>query len=148
MKNKNGFTLIELLMVISVIALLVALVLIAVSQVRIRASNSRIKGDMDQLRKQAEVIYAANGMTTYCAGGVNGCLYSDTNNNNVKELSDDIDNKNGSAGGAPSINTYAPAAYCISAVLADSKNICYDSTGKQSYGVGLAGTCSGVGACQ
>jgi len=142
MKNKNGFTVIELIVVISVIVLLTALVMISLRQVRIKANNSRIKNDMDQLRKQAEVIYAANGMVTYCVSAGNSCF--ETANVEVGKLSDDIDIRNGS-GGAPTINKNA-SAFCIDAVLADSTKMCYDSTGKQTYGgaIGTAGTCNVV----
>ncbi len=137
---------IELLVVISVIVLLTALVIIAVTQVRIKANNSRIKSDMDQLRKQAEVTYVANGMANYCIGTGNSCF--DLTNSEVKQLSDDIDIRNGT-NGVPTLNKNE-GAFCIDAVLADDSKMCYDSTGKQTYGpkIGTAGTCNTTVVCQ
>lgn len=128
---------IELLLVVSVIVLIVSLVLVAVSMVRVKAANSRIKGSMDQLRKQAEVIYAGNGMRTYCDPSncfcaLGNCLGA-TGNTEVAKLSTDIDDRNGSAGGPPHLLSTS-RAYCLTATLADGTNMCYDSTGKQTYG--------------
>lgn len=146
MKKKNGFTMIELLVVISVIVLLTALVIIAVTQVRVKANNSRIKGDMDQLRKQAEVIYAENGMNTYCA--VANC-FSGGIDTRVSSLTNDI--KLRSYQGAPPFLSANATGYCISATLAENKKLCYDSSGKQTLSdtSGITGTCNGNPAvCQ
>ncbi|MDO8512713.1 MAG: type II secretion system protein [bacterium] len=139
-KNKKGFTMIELLVVISVIALLVALVLVAVSMARVKANNSRIKGDMDQLRKQAEVIYVANGMTTYCKGVVAGDCFSNGQNPQVILLRDDIV-KRSYAAAYPNLIAN-DIGYCISSKMANNNRLCYDSSGKQTTGM-----CSGI-VCQ
>lgn len=140
MKNKKGFTMIELLVVISVIVLLTALVIIAITQVRVKANNSRIKGDMDQLRKQAEAIYAENSMESYCTAKV--CFRS--NEAKLSELVKDISDRNGNV--APVLSADA-SSFCLSAQMADDKTICYDNSGAQTgttYGkLNGSGVCAG-----
>lgn len=139
-KVNNGFTLIELLLVIAIIALIVALVLVGVSMARVKANNSRIINSMDQLRKQAEVIYAENGMENYCVGGGTKCF--GVNNPNLKALVDDIYARNG---GTNPVIVGSSGSFCLSAILADSRTVCYDNAGAQTGS--WYGKSGGVGAC-
>jgi prepilin-type N-terminal cleavage/methylation domain-containing protein len=147
-KNKNGFTLIELLIVIAVIVILSALVLASLSMARTKANNSRIKADMDQLRKRAEAIYVETGMTTYCDGGASKPCFQ-TTDTSVGALIADIQARYKLPTGVLPANGYTivknTSKYCYATYTADSKTICYDSAGKQtgtSYGTG-----KGTGLC-
>lgn len=148
MKNKKGFTMIELLVVIAVIVLIVSLAIIALTQARVRANNSRIMTNMDQIRKQAEAIYAENEMGSYCTA--KACFKSD--DSKLKNLVADIYQKNG--GFAPKL-LFGSNSYCFATQLADTKTVCFDNTGKQSgtsygptAGTGLCGAVGTEWACQ
>lgn len=66
MKNK-GFTLIELLVVIGIIGMLVAIAIPNFLSARQRASDSRVKQEMSQLKNALRLYY--NDFNKYPAGG-------------------------------------------------------------------------------
>ncbi len=142
--NKTkGFTFIELLVVVAIIALLAALAVIALNQTRVKARNSRIVGDVDEMRKLAEVIFNENDAKGYCVAG-GKCLTTDPRA--VAQVGD-IDEQNGGQA-SPVVNS-SENGYCIGALTADNKTVCIDATIKMKgtlFGNGT-GICSGT-ACQ
>ncbi len=69
MKNiKRGFTLIELLVVIAIIGILSAVVLASLNTARDKGADAAIKGDLDGIRAQAQIVYEdnSNDYTNVC----------------------------------------------------------------------------------
>lgn len=148
--NKKGFTLIELSVVLAVLIIIIASVFISVSIARKKANTARIKNDLDQIRKFAEVIYAENGMRGYCiTGGL--CVKGDPR---ISELTNDIIKRAKKPSGASEAvivgaDTSNPMSYCASAYFADEKNLCLDSAANQTGTVfdnSTSGNCSLLGA--
>ncbi len=63
----EGFTLIELLVVIAIIGVLASIVLASLNTARGKGANAAIKGNLANMRAQAEIYYDSNG--SYGAGG-------------------------------------------------------------------------------
>ncbi len=146
-QKQKGFTVIELIVVLAVVVLLLAAVLIMYSVARTKSNNARIKSDMDQIRKYAEVVYTENEMQGYCVTG-KGCVKSDTR---ILEIQDDIEKRSKSVPNPVNIeaDSTRPATYCVSSVLADGKNFCIDSSANQTgtmFDNGTSGVCGLVGA--
>lgn len=72
-KNKKGFTLIELLVVISIIAVITSVVLASLGNARKRSNDTKVKTQLDGVRKNAASYYLTNGdygtSVTICTGG-------------------------------------------------------------------------------
>lgn len=64
--SHRGFTLIELLVVIAIIAILSAVVLTSLSTARERGKDAAIKGNLAQIRPQAELYYDEHD-SSYCS---------------------------------------------------------------------------------
>lgn len=56
MIKRKGFTLIELLVVIAIIAILAVLIIVNLSSARNKANDAKIKGDLSQISKAAEIV--------------------------------------------------------------------------------------------
>lgn len=146
-KKENGFTIIELMIAIALIGLLASAIIIAVSQARTKAANARIKNNMDQIRKQAEVVNVENNLQGYCVTG-GKCAATDLK---IVELLANIKNLNGGQDPVIISKTTFPLNYCVSSTLKDGKTFCMDSAAKQTgtvFGTGSSGTCTVAAACQ
>ena len=77
-QKKSGFTLIELLVVVSIIGVLTALLLANFVGIRGRAKDSRLKGDLEQMKTALRLYYndnqqyptGASNTFTSCSGAV------------------------------------------------------------------------------
>ena len=72
MNYKKGFTLIELLVVIAIIGILSSVVLASLNTARDKGADAAIKGNLSNIRAQAEIVYdndPANGYSTLFSAG-------------------------------------------------------------------------------
>lgn len=60
---KKGFTLIELLVVIAIIGILSSIVLASLNSARDKGGNAAVKGNLQGIRSQAEVVYDNNSLS-------------------------------------------------------------------------------------
>lgn len=85
---RKGFTIIELLVTFSIIALLASSVLAAVGSARTRASDAKVKTQLEQVRNAAALYYSSN--QTY--GTTPGALLCDEILSMTSEISDTVFN--------------------------------------------------------
>lgn len=69
---EKGFTLIELLVVIAIIGVLSSIVLASLTTARGKGANAAIKGNLANMRAQAELFYDANSNSSYAYSGYPG----------------------------------------------------------------------------
>lgn len=118
--SKKGFTLIELLVAIAIIGLLASIVLVSLNSARIRAKDSRIISDVQQMRELAEMYYLDKGYyNNFCASS--SC--PETMANAYSQLMNDA-----KAQGGWIVNCGCNNSHCIVAKLASGKYYCVDTT--------------------
>lgn len=124
MKKQKGFTLIELLVVIAIIGILSTIVLVSLGAARNKANDAKMKGELSQLRADAELYYSGVGGGTYTG-------YTVPVNMTPPACSGDAAYQTG----------IAAQAYAIWADLCgDTGDWCVDSTGNSKAGTIAAGT--------
>ena len=136
--TRRGFTLIELLVVISIIGMLSSIVLAAVGDTRERAKNTKIKGEMVQLRNAFELVRNSDGTYPFNIVGGPRMLVDVSYNNEISRIYDDVRATNGNQrmdiyadGPTGSVTKYA----IYSALLPlNSTYFCIDSGGNTSVG--------------
>lgn len=72
-KNFGGFTLIELLVVIAIIGILAGIVLASLNTARNKGSDAAVKGNMNGIRPQAEIVYDGNNCYADGVPAASGC---------------------------------------------------------------------------
>lgn len=86
---QKGFTLIELLVVIAIIGILSSVVLASLNTARGKGSNAAIKGDLNNIRAQAELYYDDQTPNSYGTYAFGNCTPAPTtsvfSNTNVKQ---------------------------------------------------------------
>jgi prepilin-type N-terminal cleavage/methylation domain-containing protein len=78
-RYSKGFTLIELLVVIAIIGVLTSIVLATVGYARKKAEDAVVRGDMANIRTQADIWYGENGNLYNTSGSISSsCSAADT----------------------------------------------------------------------
>jgi len=136
-KTKKGFTLIELLVVISIISVLSSIIIVSLQTSRNRANDVKVKQNLAQVQRAAEVFYANQVPPSYGESFIpqNCPITSISIENNMFE--DEVTGMNNLV----SLNNFPPnttinctvaeggSAYAISASLSGSNKFwCVSST--------------------
>ncbi len=116
---QKGFTLIELLVVIAIIGILSSVVLASLNSARDKGADAAIKGNLNNIRAQAELVYDNSG--NYSLVGADS---------NIQRAYAAADSANGS--GRSVASTTASSTYWMMAAQLKSSTdwYCVDSNGK------------------
>jgi len=128
-----------MLVVVAIIGILATAVIISIGPARTQARDSRIRGDVEQLRNLAEVYFNQNNFS-YAGFSCNTTI----GGTSAQTLCSDVNTQNGGQG-QPSI-TATQNSLCIVARLASGGYICMDTTGKVANSA-TAITCTTNGTC-
>ncbi len=122
--NKKGFTLIELLVVISIIAVLASVVLAGLSGARKKNNDTKIKAQLDSVRKNAALYYSTNGNYGTLVATCTGVFFLDGTSGMKTVTSQAI-----YPTGANITCGTNGQAYAVAAIMSNSLRWCVDSTG-------------------
>src|SRR3990167_9278677 len=122
LREQKSFTLIELLVVIAIIGILAAMIVISVGIARKKANDARIKTDLAQMPKVAEMWFNDHGSYDgFCDG---------SQNVDYQTLINDI-----SSNGGTDIRCYGQGdKYAVSSDLNKERSRCLDSTSANMTG--------------
>jgi len=153
----RGFTLIELLVVVAIIGLLASIVLVSLNSARLKARDTKIMSDANQIRNLMETEYASSGNYTNVKSGGNwnacngasGSYFSQTNQlcNDIKSNETDCPIQGASTMCVYYLNTFPdlPSTYTIivflpgaSASAGANMYYCVGSSGRNSVSAGIA----------
>ncbi len=152
---KKAFTLVEMLVVIAIIGILATAVIIALGPARTQAKDSRIRGDVQQMRSLMETYFNMNNFSYSPASCTLGSGTTCTCSTNVQDISNrlsslcqDIRTQNGGSTNFSLVATQNSA--CISVQLASGRGLCMDTQGNvketPTYSACLS-TGSNAGTC-
>lgn len=135
MLNKKGFTLIELLVVIAIIGILSALAVVSLSGARNKASDAKVKSDLNQIATAAETSFADNS------------TYVTSTNNWFASTTDVMGANQCGTYTADGVSATAYAVYSTLCTTASSTVFCVDGTGYRGTTTATLAS-DGDGLCQ
>jgi len=135
--KERGFTLIELLVVIAIIGILSSVVLASLNTARGKGADANIKGNLEGIRSQAEIIYDnTSSYATVCSDSTVSSQMTSAAN---AIGGGTVDTTLGNAGSATKVSCHATAsAWAVSSALKGSagNSWCVDNTGKSEQVTG------------
>lgn len=137
-RNNKGFTLIELLVVIAIIGILSSIVLASLNTARGKGADAAIKGNLEGIRVQAEMLYDTNGgygvdatptaFTAAACAATADTLFADTVIKGQITSAGNAVDSDGMANGS-CVSTASEWAVSMPLKTAPSTSWCVDSTG-------------------